>query len=61
MPNSPLTPKGTELGLEEKRSYRVQVITGANLSGKSAPGREQCGWHARRESHLFVLLATVLY
>ncbi|CAK9079419.1 MutS protein homolog 5 [Durusdinium trenchii] len=25
----------TELGLEEKRSYRVQVITGANLSGKS--------------------------
>eukprot|EP00438_Fugacium_kawagutii_P010055 Skav204550 [mRNA] locus=scaffold3346:126542:150103:- [translate_table: standard] len=26
---------GTEIGLEEAQSYRVQVITGANLSGKS--------------------------
>lgn len=26
---------GTEIGLEEAETYRVQVITGANLSGKS--------------------------
>ena len=34
--------RGTELGLEEKESYRVQVVTGANLSGKSATWRY--GW-----------------